>query len=204
MATTQTEHFRPETTHPERQSSEWSLLTLVAFRFCFVYFGIYCLSTQILTSFFPVPNFDIPDPSTFWPIRPIVFWTAAHVLRVNKPLVYLGSGSGDKTFDWVLLFCMLVFSIVAAAIWSAFDRKRRNYTTVHKWFRLFIRLCLAGQMMTYGMGKFVPLQMPFPYLMRLLERYGDFSPMGVLWSSIGASPSYEIFAGAPNSSAAFF
>ena len=195
MATTQTEHFRPETTHPERQSSEWSLLTLVAFRFCFVYFGIYCLSTQILTSFFPVPNFDIPDPSTFWPIRPIVFWTAAHVLRVNKPLVYLGSGSGDKTFDWVLLFCMLVFSIVAAAIWSAFDRKRRNYTTVHKWFRLFIRLCLAGQMMTYGMDKFVPLQMPFPYLMRLLERYGDFSPMGVLWSSIGASPSYEIFAG---------
>ena len=114
---------------------------------------------------------------------------------MSKPLVYTGSGSGDKTFDWVLLFCMLVFSIVAAAIWSAFDRKRANYITLHKWFRLFIRFCLAGQMMAYGMDKFVPLQMPFPYLTRLLERYGDFSPMGVLWSSIGASPSYEIFAG---------
>jgi len=195
MATTLTERFRPQIAHPQGQSSAWSAWTRVAFRFCFVYFGIYCLSTQILTCFVPVPSFDIPDPSTFWPIRPIVFWTAAHVFRVSKPLVYTGSGSGDKTFDWVLLFCMLVFSMVASAIWSAFDRKRANYTTVHKWFRLFIRFCLAGQMMTYGMDKFVPLQMPFPSLTRLLERYGDFSPMGVLWSSIGASPSYEIFAG---------
>jgi hypothetical protein len=39
------------------------------------------------------------------------------------------------------------------------------------------------------------LQMPFPYLARLLEPYGNFSPMAVLWSSIGAARSYEIFAG---------
>jgi hypothetical protein len=37
--------------------------------------------------------------------------------------------------------------------------------------------------------------MPFPYLTRLLEPFRDFSPMGVLWSSIGASPAYETFAG---------
>jgi hypothetical protein len=43
--------------------------------------------------------------------------------------------------------------------------------------------------------KAIPLQMPFPYLTKLLEPYGNFSPMGVLWSSIGASPAYEMFAG---------
>lgn len=193
MATTQT--APPQETILEIQSTEWSLFTRVAFRFCFVYLGTYCLSTQIITSFFPVPNFDIPDPSTLWPIRQVVFWTAAHVFRVSAPLVYTGSGSGDKTFDWILLFCMLAFSVVAAAIWSALDRRRLNYATLHKWFRLSIRFCLAGQMMTYGMDKFVPLQMAFPSLTRLLERYGDLSPMGVLWSSIGASPSYEMFAG---------
>jgi len=37
--------------------------------------------------------------------------------------------------------------------------------------------------------------MPFPYLTRLLEPYGNFSPMGVLWASIGAAPAYEVFAG---------
>ena len=181
--------------HPETRPAEWSLPSRAAFRFCFVYFGLYCLSTQIITSFVPVPNFDIPDPSTLWPIRPMVFWTAHHIFGVSKPLVFTESGSGDKTFDWVLLFCMLVFSLVAAGIWSGLDRKRPNYVTLHKWFRLFIRFGLAGQMMTYGMVKAVPLQMPFPSLGRLLERYGDLSPMGVLWSSVGASPAYQIFCG---------
>ena len=37
--------------------------------------------------------------------------------------------------------------------------------------------------------------MPFPTLTTFLEPFGNFSPMGVLWSSIGAAPAYEIFAG---------
>jgi hypothetical protein len=37
--------------------------------------------------------------------------------------------------------------------------------------------------------------MPFPNLTRLLEPFRDFSPLAVLWSSVGASPAYEIFAG---------
>jgi len=51
-------------------------------------------------------------------------------------------------------------------------------------------------MLLYGMVKLVPLQMPYPSLARLVEPYGDFSPMGVLWYSIGASPGYEMFVGA--------
>src|SRR5262245_3105779 len=37
--------------------------------------------------------------------------------------------------------------------------------------------------------------MPYPSLARLVEPFGHFSPMGVLWSSIGASRPYEIFTG---------
>ena len=43
--------------------------------------------------------------------------------------------------------------------------------------------------------KAFPLQMPAPLLTRLLEPYGNFSPMGVLWYSIGASFPYERFTG---------
>ena len=50
-------------------------------------------------------------------------------------------------------------------------------------------------MVSYGTAKAIPLQMPAPGLTRLLEPYGNFSPMGVLWYSIGASRPYEIFAG---------
>lgn len=75
------------------------------------------------------------------------------------------------------------------------DRRRENYVVFHKWFRLAMRFMLASEMFIYGLDKIIPLQMSFPYLTRLLEPYGNFSPMAVLWSSIGASPSYEIFAG---------
>jgi hypothetical protein len=160
-----------------------------------VYFGLYCLLTQISTSLVPLANVDVPDPSTFWPTRQIVFWTASHVFRITKPLVYTDSGSGDKTFDWVLQFCLLMIAVLATAVWSMLDRRRENYATLYRWFRLFIRICLAGQMFSYGWAKAVPLQMPFPYLTKLVEPYGNFSPMGVLWASIGASPAYEIFAG---------
>ena len=171
----------------------WHLGPRIAFRFCFLYFGLFCLSTQILGGFLPIPKVDIPDFSLLW--QPIVFWTAARVFDAKLPLVYTGSGSGDKTFDWVLVFCLLIFSLVATAVWSLLDRKRTNYAILHKWFRVFIRFSLAGQMLSYGMAKVIPLQMPFPYLTQLLEPFGNFSPMGVLWSSIGSSRGYEVFAG---------
>ena len=179
----------------EMQVAHWSPISRVAFRFCFLYFGLFCLTTQILGSLVPAPRIGIPDLASFRPIRPIVFWVAAHVFRLGSPLIYRGSGSGDKTFDWILAFCLLIFAIIGTAIWSILDRKRENYVALHKWFRLFIRFALGAQMFVYGMAKVVPLQMPFPYLTKLVEPYGNFSPMGVLWSSIGASTTYEIFAG---------
>jgi uncharacterized membrane protein YphA (DoxX/SURF4 family) len=160
-----------------------------------VYFGLYCLTTQILGSLVTNPEVDVPDPATLWPMRQIIFWTAAHIFRVAHPLVYSGSGSGDKTFDWVAAFCLLILAILATFIWFLLDRRRENYATLYKWFRVFIRFALASQMFAYGLAKAVPLQMPFPYLYKLVEPYGNFSPMGVLWSSVGASPAYEIFAG---------
>jgi hypothetical protein len=122
------------------QVPHWSLSSRVAFRFCLVYFGLYCLLTQIAGGFLPLPNLETPDPSTLWPTRQIVTWTATHVFRVTHPLVYF-SGSGDKTFDWVLAFCLLVVAAVATIVWSILDRQRLNYVTLHKWFRLFLTFC---------------------------------------------------------------
>jgi uncharacterized membrane protein YphA (DoxX/SURF4 family) len=180
---------------PEPTVARWSSARLVAFRFIFVYFTLFCLSQQILGGLFPIPKVDFPDLARLWPTRQIVFWTAAHVFHVTQPLVYRGSGSGDKTFDWVLAFCLLVIAVVATCLWSALDRRRENYDTLYKWFRLLIRFALATELILYGMDKVIPLQMPFPNLTRLLEPFHNFSPMGVLWYSIGASPAYEMFAG---------
>jgi hypothetical protein len=143
----------------------------------------------------PIPRIDLPDPGTLWPFRQAIFWFAAHLFGARLPLVYADSGSGDKTFDWTEVFCVLIMALIATAIWSLFDHRRANYDVLHKWFRLYIRFCLAATILLYAFDKFIPLQMPFPNLSTLMEPYGNFSPMGVLWSSIGASPAYEIFAG---------
>jgi hypothetical protein len=184
-----------EQLNAEGPAARWSLGRRMTFRLCFVYLGLFCLSQQILGGLFPIPKVDLPDLARLWPTRQIVFWAAARVFHVTQPLVYKDSGSGDKTFDWVLAFCLLVFAIAATCVWSLLDRRRENYVTLYKWFRLFIRFALATELFLYGLDKVIPLQMPFPPLTRLLEPFHDFSPMGVLWYSIGASRSYEIFAG---------
>ena len=172
----------------------WSLAKLASFRLVSVYFVLYCLTNQVLTGFFPLP-FDVADPSGVTPVRATVFWVAAHIFHLSTPLVYQGSGSGDKTFDWVLDFCILLLAVCGAIVWSLLDRRQENYQRAHKWLVVFLRFAIGSQLLSYGIVKFVPLQMPFPSLARLMEPLGNFSPMGVLWSSIGASPAYETFAG---------
>jgi uncharacterized membrane protein YphA (DoxX/SURF4 family) len=184
-----------ETAVAQAPASHWNLASRVAFRFCFIYFTLFSLSNQILGSMLVIPKLDIPEFGIIWPMRQVTFWTATHVFRVTRTLVYTGSGSGDKTYDWVQMFCLLVFAAAITLVWSLLDRRRPNYVTLHKWFRLVLRFALAGQMLVYGLDKIIPLQMPFPSLTRLMEPYGNFAPMSVLWFSVGASRAYEIFAG---------
>jgi hypothetical protein len=173
----------------------WKLTTRVLFRLSVVYFSLYVLTTQMLGSLLSLPGVEFPELSALPPVRTIITWVALHVFRVTTPLVLSGSGSGDKTSDWVHAFCVLVISLVATVIWSGLDRRRGRYPRLHAWFTLFARFALGSTMVGYGMVKAVPLQMPAPSLARLIEPYGQFSPMGVLWASVGASRSYEIVIG---------
>lgn len=173
---------------------QWSAAKRIAFRFCFVYLGLYCVAA-LLPGGLPIPKVEIPDPFTLWPFRQIVFWVAAHLFGASLPLVYSGSGSGDKTYDWVEVFCLLVGSALSTAIWTFADRRRRHYAALYKWFRLYVRFSLAMTILIYAFDKIVPLQMSYPYLQSQLQPFSAFSPAGILWNSIGASPAYEMFAG---------
>jgi uncharacterized membrane protein YphA (DoxX/SURF4 family) len=116
-----------------------------------------------------------------------------HILGV-KPTVH-PTGSGDTLFDWTHTFTLLLLAALGAVVWSIGARRSTSYPQLQKWFRLFIRVALGTTMFTYGFAKVFPLQMPTVFLNRLLEPYGDFSPMGVIWYSIGAAPGYERFIG---------
>jgi uncharacterized membrane protein YphA (DoxX/SURF4 family) len=90
---------------------------------------------------------------------------------------------------------MLLFALGAVLLWSVLDRKRRDYRRVEPWLRLLVRYTLAFTLFAYGFAKVFPLQLGTPGFQRLLEPYGDFSPMGALWWFMGASIPYIIFAG---------
>jgi hypothetical protein len=82
-----------------------------------------------------------------------------------------------------------------AAIWSYLDRSRPGYPSLHFAFRLFLRLLLAAQMFEYGITKIIPNQFESPSLIVLLTPAGDLSLNTLLWTTVGASPGYQLLTG---------
>jgi hypothetical protein len=173
----------------------WNLFTRIAFRFSFVYLGLFVFYfcpiwlqyLLFLKRFFPLAL------GGAWPMRQTVFWAGAHIFHMTVPPNH-GVGY-DGTFFWVEAFCCLVITVLATGVWSFVDRRRANYVALHKWFRLIIRFVLAALMFAYGVFKVIPAQMPYPNLFELVRPFGHFLQMQVLWTYMGAAPAYEIFAG---------
>jgi len=178
---------------PADVQPRWNLATRIAFRFFFLYFSLYILGTQMLGSLLPFQWTPNIGGTAF--TQAVISWVGVHVIRLGAPPSFQPSGSGDKLVDYLLVAALLMAAAAATVVWSVVDRRRANYRGLNKWFRVFLRFALGATMITYGMVKAVPLQMPAPGLQRLLQPFGQFSPMGVLWYSIGASKSYEMFAG---------
>jgi hypothetical protein len=176
----------------------WSPLTRVAFRFTFVYFGLFCLLfAQILYMFTGAIGLLLPDSAVLWQmltLAPLWAWVGRSVFGIEATL-HADSNSGDQAAIWVMVFVLLVVAAVATTVWTALDG-RTGYTRLHAWFLAFVRLCLGGQMLFYGMAKLIPTQMPEPPLSALLQPFGEFSPASVLWQQVGSSHPYEMLLGA--------
>jgi uncharacterized membrane protein YphA (DoxX/SURF4 family) len=169
-------------------------MAVVAFRFCLIYFTLFSFATQIAGGVFILPNGSLPALGAVAPMRDVTEWVARHVFGVEGPLVFSGN-SGDTVFHWVQTAWLLATAVIATAIWSVVDRKRRAYPALHTWFRLFLRFALAAQMFYYGMAKIIPTQFPPPSLVTLVEPAGHLSLTAMLWTFIGASTPYQMFTG---------
>jgi hypothetical protein len=172
--------------------------TSIALRFSVLYFTLYVLSTQMLFGLIWLP-FEVPNLRELGMLPPLSWlstWFAVHLFGANAATLQIAStGSGDKTIDFANVVTCLVLAAIGTVVWSLLDRTGERDAKVQAWFRLFLRFALGSTMLQYASFKVIPLQMPAPTLNRLLEPFGNMSPMGVLWASIGASSSYETFAG---------
>jgi|HubBroStandDraft_3_1064219.scaffolds.fasta_scaffold05475_4 hypothetical protein len=179
----------PEDVQPAenlRPGSAWGPVKKLLFRFAFVYLILYNLP-------FPLDYIisDIVDLWYFQMWTPLVRWVGKHVFNV----ILTAHGSGDSTYGYIQVFCLLVISSAAALIWTLLDRKRRNYARLYEWLRVYVRFVLAVTLIEYGSWKVFPSQFLAPTTDRLMQPFGDFSPMGLLWAFMGASVAYNVFAG---------
>jgi len=104
---------------------------------------------------------------------------------------------GDSSFGHLRVAFLFGLAAMAALIWSNFDRERRHDPFLADLLRLGLRYYLAGMMMGYGLAKFGHRQFPSSAQLPeyMVERYGDSSPMRLLWAFMGYSPGYKAFTG---------
>lgn len=186
---------------PPVQSDEgarWHPAKRMLFRFVFCYFVLYAWPESGRVDFLnALPGGDSVSDWLNKPMHAIVPWIATHLFHVTgEAATYFPTGSGDTTLQYVTNLLYVVAAIVATATWSLLDRNRLHYIGLHFWFRIMLRYLLAITLFSYGFAKVFPLQFGPPGPAKLIEPYGEFSPMGVLWSFMGASVPYIIFAGA--------
>lgn len=125
-----------------------------------------------------------------------VIWATQHLFNYQEKLFTENFGSGDRTFDYFNIATSMFTAVAAGSVWAVLDRNRDNTTAVLNWFVLYLRISLGLVMISYGVSKIYPSQFPAPSLIRLMETFGNTSPMRLLWTFMGASPVYSMFGGA--------
>lgn len=175
----------------------WGLARKILFRFAFCYLLLYNLPFPLDYVFF---FWNATQPyQDLWNF--IVPWVGEDVF--NTEVSVLPNGSGDTTYNYVQVFCFLIFALAATAVWTFLDRRRAHYARLHEWMRVYVRYALALTMAGYGAAKVIPTQFIGPTPDRLLQPFGDSSPMGLLWTFMGASVAYTVFAGLAEMAGAF-
>jgi hypothetical protein len=175
--------------HGDSAGTPWSPLARIAFRFVFLYFAFAFFSAILQL----VPLLGMVGYWHDQAVQPFYAWIGKVVFGLE--ITVFPNGSGDTTYNWVQSASHVVFALTGAAIWSVIDWRRVSYPWLKDGLWIAMRFVLASAMFGYGINKVFGLQFPEPGMQRLLQDYGDSSPMGLLWTFMGASQPYTMFAG---------
>ncbi|WP_299115395.1 hypothetical protein [uncultured Winogradskyella sp.] len=173
------------------KNASWSLFEKIGFRFIFIYF------TQIIL-------FQNNGAFPFWykifaypmqGMEKFISWLASNLYGIEEAVTTKMTGSGDTLFDYLVILTAFLIATIGTLIWSIIDRKRNDYTKLYYWLTMGVRYYVGLMLISYGMVKVIQLQFSYPSFYRLLEPYGESSPMGLAWTFLGFSKGYNMFMG---------
>jgi hypothetical protein len=203
----------------------WGLIARLAFRLLFGYWLLYSCQLILsfpASLLMSVARLDGAGPGTSMPwwgsvVRYLgypAYWFSEAMNWLTPPVseALLGveveppqapTGSGDGLFSYCTCFTYLVLAVAIALAWTAGSevwwrlkaRQRPSYDRLHALLRLVLRFHLMYMMMVYGAVKVWCAQFPPISDAQLEGKYGDSSPMGVLWRFMQASQPYTTTTG---------
>lgn len=168
----------------------WSKTKLIVFRFFCSYLVIYNLPFPIRVVFYLDGISRLYEDT----MTLLVLWVGQNILGLSA-LTRFYNGSGDTTFNYVEILTFFFLALLTTLIWSIRDLKVTNYEVLSKWLRVYLRFSLSFIMIVYGSIKVIKSQFPDPSLVKLIQPIGNSSPMGLVWTFMGASEAYCIFTG---------
>lgn len=175
----------------DQATANWSSVYLLAFRFVLVYLVLYWLPFPF--GAFPHTGSVARRYQLLWHM--VVPWVGKHILHLGHEIVVSTNCSGDTTYDYVKVICLLGPAFAGSVLWYSLERSHSDYQRVDQWLRSYVRLSVGAAMLLFGAAKVFRVQFPPPNLYKLLEPQGDSSPMGLLWTFMATSRSYSLFAG---------
>jgi hypothetical protein len=176
---------------PATTANPWSFIQKLVFRFFLILFLLYIFFNPngVLPYSYYAYNFYIQ------PFHALMVWIGEHILHLAYPITVFTNGSGDTTYDYVVIFFITTVSFFIAILWSLADWRTKSYSRLFYWLCVVVRYYVAITMLTYGFVKIFKLQFPFLSPARLLEPYGNSSPMGLAWTFLGYSKGYNYVMG---------
>ena len=170
---------------------QWRFAEKAAFRFAFILLFLFIIvfNNGAFILLAPLAGYITAGLHVFIP------WFAKNFLHLPQQISQFTNGSGDTTYDYVVLLVITLASIAGSIIWTFTDRKRANYNRLFYWLTVIVRFYLGLMLIQYGLYKVIKTQFPFPGFYRLLSTYGESSPMGLAWTFLGYSKGYNLFMG---------
>jgi hypothetical protein len=166
-------------------------LRMFGLRFLFVYALLY--GSAVAAGL--VPMLEALSVAYMEAWLPVVNWTGRHLLGLEQDIEYRMTGSGDTSFDWVLLVTFVGLAALVALAWSVIARRSPARIELAPLVRSLVRHLVASNMLAYGAIKVFSSQFGDVEPQMLVRTFGEMSPMALLWSFMAYSDVYETFGG---------